>query len=42
MPVFLHASEDLKYNYEHDSLGDKFDASGDVTFRFYDDKKHYL
>lgn len=37
MPVFLNASEDLKYNYEHDSLGDKFDASGDVTFRIYDD-----
>lgn len=29
----LNASENLKYNYVHDSIGDKFDASGDVTFR---------
>ena len=33
LPLSLSASEDLKYNYEHDSLGDRDDAGGDVTFR---------
>lgn len=33
LPLSISASEDLKYNYEHDSLGDRDDAGGDVTFR---------
>lgn len=33
LPLSMSASEDLKYNYEHDSLGDSDDAEGDVTFR---------
>ena len=33
LPLSMSASEDLKYNYEHDSLGDRDDAGGDVTFR---------
>ncbi len=33
LPLSISASEDLKYNYEHDSLGDRDDAEGDVTFR---------
>ena len=33
LPLSISASEDLKYNYEHDSLGDRDDAQGDVTFR---------
>ena len=33
LPLSMSASEDLKYNYEHDSLGDRDDAQGDVTFR---------
>jgi len=37
LPLSVSASEDLKYNYEHDSLGDKFDAQGDITFRTHKD-----
>ena len=33
LPLSISASEDFKYNYEHDSLGDRDDAQGDVTFR---------
>ena len=33
LPLSISASEDFKYNYEHDSLGDRDDAGGDVTFR---------
>ena len=36
-PLSMSASEDLKYNYEHDSLGDRDDAEGDVTFRSHKD-----
>ena len=38
-PLSMSASEDLKYNYEHDSLGDRDDAGGDVTFRTHKDNK---
>ena len=37
LPLSMSASEDLKYNYEHDSLGDRDDAGGDVTFRTHKD-----
>lgn len=37
LPLSMSASEDLKYNYEHDSLGDRDDAQGDVTFRTHKD-----
>ena len=37
LPLSISASEDLKYNYEHDSLGDRDDAKGDVTFRAHKD-----
>jgi len=37
LPLSVSASEDLKYNYEHDSLGDRDDAEGDVTFRTHKD-----
>ena len=37
LPLSMSASEDLKYNYEHDSLGDRDDAGGDVTFRAHKD-----
>jgi hypothetical protein len=37
LPLSMSASEDLKYNYEHDSLGDRDDAQGDVTFRAHKD-----
>ena len=37
LPLSMSASEDLKYNYEHDSLGDRDDAEGDVTFRAHKD-----
>jgi len=37
LPLSISASEDLKYNYEHDSLGDRDDAEGDVTFRTHKD-----
>jgi len=37
LPVMGGASEDLKYSYEHDSLGDKNDAMGNVTFRTHED-----
>ena len=33
LPLSISASEDFKYNYEHDSLGVRDDAGGDVTFR---------
>ena len=33
LPVMGQATEDLKYSYVHDSIGDKDDAEGDVTFR---------
>ena len=39
LPLSMSASEDLKYNYEHDSLGDRDDAGGDVTFRTHKDNK---
>ena len=32
-----HTTEDLKYTYAHDSLGDRDDAEGDVTFRTHQD-----
>ena len=31
--VVGHTTEDLKYSYVHDSIGDRDDAEGDVTFR---------
>ena len=37
LPVIGGTSEDLKYSYEHDSLGDKNDATGNVTFRTHED-----
>lgn len=37
LSLSISASEDLKYNYEHDSLGDRDDAQGDVTFRAHKD-----
>ena len=37
LPLSISASEDFKYNYEHDSLGDRDDAEGDVTFRTHKD-----
>lgn len=37
LPLSMSASEDFKYNYEHDSLGDRDDAQGDVTFRTHKD-----
>jgi hypothetical protein len=36
LPVMGH-TEDLKYRYSHDSIGDRDDAEGDVTFRTYQD-----
>ena len=33
LPIISHATEDLKYSYAHDSIGDRDDAEGDVTFR---------
>ena len=33
LPIMGHATEDLKYSYVHDSIGDREDAEGDVTFR---------
>jgi hypothetical protein len=36
-PVMGHTTEDLKYSYAHDSLGDRDDAEGDVTFRSHQD-----
>ena len=38
LPVMGHTTEDLKYSYAHDSIGDRDDAEGDVTFRSYQDK----
>ena len=37
LPLSISASEDFKYKYEHDSLGDRDDAQGDVTFRAHKD-----
>ena len=37
LPVIGHTTEDLKYSYAHDSLGDRDDAEGDVTFRTHQD-----
>ena len=37
LPVMGHTTEDLKYSYAHDSLGDRDDAEGDVTFRSHQD-----
>ena len=37
LPVMGHTTEDLKYSYAHDSIGDRDDAEGDVTFRTYQD-----
>ena len=36
LPVMGH-TEDLKYRYSHDSIGDRDDAEGDVTFRTHQD-----
>ena len=36
-PVMGQATEDLKYRYVHDSLGDRDDSEGDVTFRTHQD-----
>ena len=36
-PIMGHATEDLKYSYVHDSIGDRDDAEGDVTFRTHQD-----
>ena len=36
-PIMSHATEDLKYSYVHDSIGDRDDAEGDVTFRTHQD-----
>ena len=33
IPLIGHTTEDLKYSYVHDSIGDRDDAEGDVTFR---------
>jgi hypothetical protein len=37
LPIMGHATEDLKYSYVHDSIGDRDDAEGDVTFRTHQD-----
>ena len=37
LPIMGHATEDLKYSYVHDSIGDRDDAEGGVTFRTYQD-----
>ena len=37
LPIMGQATEDLKYSYAHDSIGDRDDAEGDVTFRTYQD-----
>ena len=37
IPLIGHATEDLKYSYVHDSIGDRDDAEGDVTFRTHKD-----
>ena len=37
LPIMGQATEDLKYSYAHDSLGDRDDAEGDVTFRTHQD-----
>ena len=37
LPIMGHTTEDLKYSYAHDSLGDRDDAEGDVTFRSHQD-----
>ena len=36
-PIMGHATEDLKYSYVHDSIGDRDDAEGGVNFRTYQD-----
>ena len=36
-PLIGHTTEDLKYSYVHDSIGDRDDAEGDVTFRTHQD-----
>ena len=37
LPIYGQAEEDLKYSYEHDSIGDKYDAEGDITFHTHKD-----
>ena len=37
LPMMGHATEDLIYSYVHDSIGDRDDAEGDVTFRTHQD-----
>ena len=37
IPLIGHATEDLKYSYVLDSIGDRDDAEGDVTFRTHQD-----
>jgi len=37
LPIIGHTTEDLKYSYAHDSIGERDDAEGDVTFRTHQD-----
>ena len=37
LPIIGQATEDLKYSYVHDSIGDRDDAEGDVTFLTHQD-----
>ena len=37
IPLIGNTTEDLKYSYVHDSIGDRDDAEGDVTFRTHQD-----
>ena len=39
IPIISHAAEDLKYSYVHDSIVDREDAEGDVTFRTHQDNR---
>ena len=39
LPTMGQATEDLKYSYVHDSIGDRDDAEGDVTFRTHQDNR---
>ena len=39
LPIISHTTEDLKYSYAHDSIGDRDDAEGDVTFRTHQDNE---
>ena len=37
LPINGHTTEDLKYSYTNDSIVDRDDAEGDVTFRIHQD-----